>query len=143
MSVRNRTLLLNRKRAYRDQHGRCFWCDVRMMRPHDPGFSEAANQPRRLTAEHLIPQSQTADSAKHSWWNIVAACWRCNNERGNMSIEQWVSALLPRLNEALVAVLLAKLATFGIKLPIGHPALAAPNSRNPIVRAPQEDAQAP
>lgn len=65
---------------YRDQKGRCFYCRCMM------SFTQSCTHPegRRITREHLIPRSQGGKGGA----NVVAACTRCNQARGN---KPWLS----------------------------------------------------
>jgi 5-methylcytosine-specific restriction endonuclease McrA len=42
-------------------------------------------EPRELTLDHVIPRSRGGQS---SWDNLVAACLRCNNRKGNRTPEE-------------------------------------------------------
>ena len=41
---------------------------------------------RKLTLDHLIPK---AKGGKDTWENLVTACWRCNNEKADLTLEEW------------------------------------------------------
>ncbi len=134
-------LLVNalKRRAFWNQEGRCFYCSEPMMWRRDPALKRRPN--RRVTAEHLEPSSRGGPDTFH---NVVAACYGCNHERGDMPLLQWVSVLQGRLRAPQFALLLQRLAKLGIKPPIGHPAQAAPTvDDTPIVRAPEVDTPAP
>jgi hypothetical protein len=62
-----------REQAFKRQGGTCYWCDSPMLDP-------LSDHPRACTAEHLQPRSRGGRDQPH---NIVAACFCCNNERGN------------------------------------------------------------
>lgn len=65
-----------RNRLAHDQRWRCFWCGGRMRQTD----TLAAPEPDTVTLDHLKPYAQggaTTDA------NCVAACYRCNNARGN------------------------------------------------------------
>jgi len=66
-----RKLVRLRQRAFKRQHGRCYYCDVAMtVGEHTPVATTC-------TGEHLKPRSQ---GGRTVWWNVVAACQRCNCE---------------------------------------------------------------
>jgi hypothetical protein len=72
-----------REAAYRQQHGRCYYCNVAMWLdcPTELGVctpSIKASTRLRCTAEHI--QART-DGGKNSRGNIVAACAHCNRTR--------------------------------------------------------------
>lgn len=94
------------------------------------------------TAEHLIPESAGGRDDRS---NIVAACRRCNGSRGNLTVSEWIAFMLGQglVSKAHLVVILQRIAKFGIELPIGHPALAAPTVDQTIVRAPEVEAPAP
>lgn len=142
MGSANATILRHRRRAYWSQNGRCFWCDELMFWPHEMRAKQVPG--RRVSAEHLIPRKHKRERSDiDAPWNIVAACRDCNHERGDMPVDQWVLKIRARIGEAHFVAVLQKLATFGISIPIGHPAHAAPTVENPIVRAPEIDSPAP
>lgn len=39
-----------------------------------------------LTRDHIIPMSR---GGKDTWENVVTACYRCNNQKGNRTPEEW------------------------------------------------------
>ena len=39
-----------------------------------------------LTRDHIIPMSR---GGSDSWENVVTACYRCNNQKGNRTPEEW------------------------------------------------------
>ena len=39
-----------------------------------------------LTRDHIIPMSR---GGKDCWENVVTACYRCNNQKGNKTPEEW------------------------------------------------------
>jgi len=39
-----------------------------------------------LTRDHIIPMSR---GGSDSWENVVTACYRCNNQKGNLTPEEW------------------------------------------------------
>jgi 5-methylcytosine-specific restriction endonuclease McrA len=60
----------------RQQDGKCFYCGRRMK--YHP---KVRNIGRAATIDHIIPRSK--GGAKGPMVNGVAACKRCNNERGD------------------------------------------------------------
>lgn len=129
---------IHRKRAFRDQRGRCFWCDREMQRKKRPrGGKLPANQ---CTTEHLIPAS---DGGKNDEHNIVAACNHCNNSRGNLPADKWFQRIRHRLQAPHIETILQKFAKLGISVVIGHPEQSAPMSVTPDCPPPKEMAPAP
>ena len=43
------------------------------------------SEPRELTLDHVIPRSRGGAS---TWENLVAACFRCNNKKGNRTPQE-------------------------------------------------------
>ena len=41
---------------------------------------------RDLTIDHVIPQSK---GGKNTWDNLVTACFRCNNKKGSLDLEEF------------------------------------------------------
>ncbi len=39
-----------------------------------------------LTRDHIVPMSR---GGSDSWENVVTACYRCNNQKGNRTPEEW------------------------------------------------------
>ena len=89
--------------AVRDQGGRCFWCR-RLFGPLVPP-----------TTDHVVPRVKGGPSWRE---NEVAACRRCNAERGHLGPVDWLeecvrrgwpvepaelSATLARLDDAVTA----------------------------------------
>lgn len=74
----------HRRRAFRHQAGRCFYCRMPMWLSDAQAFSLrhslSIREVRRLrcTAEHLVARS---DGGANTSQNIVAACWFCNVSR--------------------------------------------------------------
>jgi hypothetical protein len=68
---------------FRDQKGRCFYCrrPMSLTQPFKPWEGP------RATREHLVPRSQGGRGGA----NVVAACVRCNNRRGD---QPWLPFLL-------------------------------------------------
>ena len=75
MSTR-KTILKRKHRArlFREQCGLCFYCAKPML------LQDGCNLPNAATLDHVIPLSMGGIwSPRH---NAVAACLRCNHERG-------------------------------------------------------------
>ncbi|HEY3250168.1 MAG TPA: HNH endonuclease [Ignavibacteria bacterium] len=62
-------IVLSRKNILRRDHHKCQYC-------------HRADLP--LTIDHIIPKSKGGDD---SWENLIAACVRCNNKKGDRSPE--------------------------------------------------------
>ena len=56
----------------------CYWCGQGLQ--HEFGYLNSA------TIEHLLPRSQ---GGKNGMYNLAAACYRCNNVRGDTSQEEF------------------------------------------------------
>lgn len=70
-----------RQKAFRQQHGRCWYCSVQMWlrSPEElPGVAARAAGRLRCTAEHLVAQ---CDGGRDVESNVVAACAHCNHTR--------------------------------------------------------------
>jgi hypothetical protein len=78
------------------QHGRCFWCGAR--------FSELVS----ATTDHVVPRVKGGPSWPE---NEVAACRRCNAERGHTGPVDWLEECLRRGWPADPASLAETLAT--------------------------------
>lgn len=61
-----------RQKASKDQGGRCYYCYV--------GFYEGSFH-RRTTLDHFYP---VALGGRDHWENVVAACHRCNDKKGEL-----------------------------------------------------------
>ena len=59
-----------REEARKAQGGHCFYCDRSM--------NKIVGHPLQCTAEHLIEYGKGGPDAR---WNIVAACYECNQRR--------------------------------------------------------------
>lgn len=129
-------LKISRKRAFREQRGRCFWCNRDMAKKRKKGVLPS----NQCTTEHLIP---TAKGGTDQDWNIVAACNRCNNERGDMPADQWLLKIRKHIGEPHFAAVLQKLTKCGISVAIGHPEQSAPMPVTPDCPPPKEKAPAP
>ena len=64
-----RRIMLSRKNVLRRDGFRCQYCNKR----------------ERLTVDHVVPRSR---GGKDQWTNLVAACIRCNNKKGNRTPEE-------------------------------------------------------
>ncbi|MDE2732188.1 MAG: HNH endonuclease [Bacteroidota bacterium] len=64
-----RRIMLSRKNVLRRDGFRCQYC----------------NQRERLTVDHVVPRSR---GGKDQWTNLVAACIRCNNRKGDRTPEE-------------------------------------------------------
>jgi 5-methylcytosine-specific restriction endonuclease McrA len=63
-------VVLSRKNVLRRDHHTCQYCGKKMA---------------PLTVDHIIPRHL---EGKHTWENLVCACIRCNNVKGNRTPEQ-------------------------------------------------------
>lgn len=48
-------------------------------------YCGSKSEPRALTIDHVIPRSRGGES---TWENLVAACFRCNNKKGNRTPQE-------------------------------------------------------
>jgi hypothetical protein len=131
-------LQIHRKQAYRQQRGRCFWCGIEMEKNGKRHGQPL--RPNHCTTDHVIP---TAKGGRDHPDNIVAACNRCNNERGDRPADQWVLLLARRVPKQQVADVLQKLTKFGISVAIGHPEQSAPMQSTPDCPPRKETEPAP
>ena len=79
-SKKNRALDLWRK-----QNGQCHWCRCNMLKPGSwkPGGLYDRGTPDNLcTIDHLDHKSSSLRGKFPGLKRTVAACWKCNNERG-------------------------------------------------------------
>ncbi len=74
-----------RARLAEAQNWRCCYCGVRMVHIRT---SNGALPNDALTIEHVIP---VRDGGDDTWENMAAACYWCNNRRGQYSGEEWVT----------------------------------------------------
>jgi hypothetical protein len=67
--------------AHYKQGGLCYWCNrpMKLMRNAGDGYAGEID-PLLMTAEHIIPVN---DNGLTRAGNVVAACYECNNARGN------------------------------------------------------------
>jgi len=63
-------IMLSRKNIIKRDGGRCQYC---------------GNKAAQMTVDHVIPKTQ---GGKDTWENLVAACQRCNNKKGQRAPEQ-------------------------------------------------------
>ena len=92
-----------RSRAFKRQHGRCFYCSLPMWIDDAPSFSQRYGillrqaAQFRSTAEHL---KAWCDGGSNERKNIVAACFDCNTRRHRRktppSPERWRMIQLAR-----------------------------------------------
>lgn len=61
---------------YQQQNGRCYYCDGPMYLPDDT----RCHPHTQATRDHRIPRSKGGGEGA----NLVGACFRCNNAKGNM-----------------------------------------------------------
>lgn len=78
MSASKQQDALRRAALFNEQEGLCFYCEVAMT---PPPFRRPRS-PVEVTLEHLIPFSE---GGRRGFPNEVAACNRCNSERGTTS----------------------------------------------------------
>jgi hypothetical protein len=67
----SKTPVLTNQNLFRRDNLICSYCGKH--------FSEA-----HLTRDHIVPVSR---GGKDIWTNVVAACWKCNNKKGNMMLD--------------------------------------------------------
>lgn len=131
-------LRIKRLAAHRRQGGLCFWCG-RSIRGH---IREAKDHPEHSfsTVEHLIPRCRGGRNTNE---NIVSACRKCNNDRGNMPVAMWLALIPERLavmgTHHHYEVLLSWLRARGIHaLEVGHPG-NGPDAKSSAASPPQMD----
>lgn len=74
---------LYRMRRFDEQGGRCFYCDVAMVK--DDKFAD-----HFCTADHRIPRAR---SGSDDYENIVASCSLCNNLKGPMTDTEYLESM--------------------------------------------------
>lgn len=79
MGSQNKGKRIGLEKAIKRQKGQCHLCGEQMT------LSKDTTDPRRATADHIIPKSY-GGSIKG---NIAAAHSICNEERGNMPIDEF------------------------------------------------------
>lgn len=67
------------------QRHRCYYCGVEMRSRH------AHSDPSRATVDHATPRSRGGSNEK---WNLVAACFECNQLKADMTSAEFVAVLL-------------------------------------------------
>lgn len=63
---------LNRQNVYRRDNHTCVYCGNK-----DQG---------KLTLDHVVPRSK---GGKDTWDNLVTSCYDCNQEKADLTIEEW------------------------------------------------------
>ena len=53
---------------------------------HICGYCARMFLPEKLSRDHIHPVSK---GGKDNWMNVITACKRCNNEKDDMTIEEW------------------------------------------------------
>ena len=66
---------------------RCEYCNEGPLRVYD--FKEQFNKIDGATADHKNPISRGGDVFDYS--NLAVCCFKCNNDKDNMSYEDWIS----------------------------------------------------
>lgn len=64
-----------RRHKFVYQYGKCYYCGLTVEQREPP-------HPRAATLDHLLPLSKGGKSAMS---NLVLACFRCNNEKGDLT----------------------------------------------------------
>ena len=87
-----------RLRLYREQSGRCHWCEQSMLlgRRYNPRYGEES-LPKLATFEHLDSKLSLDRGMRPGERRVVLACYRCNHNRGRKDVEQ------PKKNPASVS----------------------------------------
>ena len=74
--VPHRKINLTRKRIFKRDHYRCQYCNRKLT-------------DKIATVDHIIPRSKQDSPGKgNTWQNMVAACIRCNNLKGDKTLQQ-------------------------------------------------------
>ncbi len=73
-----KTIELSRKNILRRDDNRCHYCGKKSL---------------EMTIDHIIPKSR---GGMDSWENLITACIRCNNRKGNRTPEEANMPLLAR-----------------------------------------------
>ena len=68
-------------RLCRKQHWECIYCRTLMSKNYCPTNGRSA------TVEHMVPVSK---GGTRKMDNLAAACLRCNNSKGEMTVEEFV-----------------------------------------------------
>lgn len=87
MSQRNKRK--QRRRVFHREGGLCFYCDepVSLNVRNVPG---SPFPPYMATLDHIIPKCEGGERNEE---NSVCACWRCNNKRGTMPADQFLTMM--------------------------------------------------
>lgn len=70
---------------WRKQDGKCHWCHCDMIKPgtwKTGGLYDRGPPLNMCTIDHLDHKSSPLRGAYSGLKRTVAACWKCNNERG-------------------------------------------------------------
>lgn len=80
---------IGRRRAWMfyQQGGRCFYCKSEMILAMPPSCRPVSGL--LCTIEHVKPK---AKGGATEWWNTVAACYSCNNDKKLMTGREWVES---------------------------------------------------
>ena len=70
------------KRLLHKQGGRCYYCNMSISRHYHQGA------PLEATIDHRIPRARGGTNAAI---NLVAACFSCNNRKGNMTSDEFIA----------------------------------------------------
>ena len=68
-----------RRKRFKKQDGLCAYCEA-------PMVLEPQNSKRAATLDHVIPRSR---GGEHHWENVVCACRTCNEEKGDMTADEF------------------------------------------------------
>jgi len=72
VNVDFRRVPLSRENVYRRDNYQCVYC--------------GDDNRKTLTLDHVVPQSK---GGKNSWNNLVTACKKCNNEKSDLTLEEY------------------------------------------------------
>lgn len=78
------------RRTFNAQAGKCFYCAIDMSLNDYSGLHAP-------TRDHLLPKSK---GGKLDEYNTVCACWKCNQEKGDMPAAVFMGILRRRLDRA-------------------------------------------
>lgn len=79
-------------RLFKEQNGLCHWCKKPMRKPGSFDGSQGIRFPDDIcTMDHLVERFN--GRKKGDKCETVAACFRCNHERGNRARDQWLQEL--------------------------------------------------
>lgn len=135
-------VLRHRRRAFKEQGERCFWCACSIYAPQDRRAHECPE--RRLTADHLITRKDGRDRTDiHAPWNIVASCYGCNHTRGSMEAGAFLVRIRAKIGELHFATVLQRLTKCGISVEIGQPGNGPDAQQNAVSPPPKVMAPAP